>query len=160
MKKFLVACACLFVCGAVDATAQSYYDKETAVFAEFFGHGGELSANFEKIIGEKFCIRAGIGVTGAVYRQGFATPFGMSYLVSGDDRNFIEIGIGGSYVNFDEKGTDKTYLDVDEDQLVGTGVIGYRFVGHYGFTYRLAFTPAVTKDGFQPMGGAAFGYSF
>jgi hypothetical protein len=45
--------------------------------------------------------------------------------------------------------------------LLGTTTTaGYCFIGDYGLTYRLAFTPAFTKDGFKPMGGAAFGKSF
>lgn len=160
MKGILILCCCLLVWGASDAAAQSYYAKETSLYAEVFGHGGELSANFEKIIGGTICVRAGAGLTGVAFRQGFATPFGVSYLLAGDDRNFIEIGIGGSYVDFDEDETDDVYLDLEESQVVGTGLVGYRFIGHYGFTYRLAFTPVVTKDGFKPMGGAVFGYSF
>ena len=161
MRNVLIACTCLLLLvGATGASAQSYYAKETSFYAEFFGHGGEFSANFEKILAEKITVRAGVGVTGIAFRPGFVTPFGMSYLLAADDRNFIEIGIGGAYVNIDEYSTDTTYLDVAESQVVGTGTIGYRFIGHYGFTYRLAFTPAYTKDGFQAMGGAAFGYSF
>jgi len=141
------------------ATAQQYYAKETSLYVEFFGTGGEVSANFEKIIGEKVAIRVGIGATGVVYRQGVVVPFGVSWLL-GSDRNFLEIGVGGSYVDIDETGTEDTYLDLQESQVVGNGLFGYRFIGHYGFTYRVAFTPAWTRDGFQPMGGAAFGYSF
>lgn len=161
MRNVLLACTCLLLlAGAGTASAQSYYAKETSLYAEFFGTGGEFSANFEKIIAEKITIRAGIGLTGVVYRQGLAAPFGLSYLLAADDRNFIEIGIGGSYVSIDDDSTDSTYLEVAENQVVGTGTIGYRFIGHYGFMYRLAFTPAWTRDGFQAMGGAAFGYAF
>ncbi|MCP4572261.1 MAG: hypothetical protein GY838_07895 [bacterium] len=161
MKNVLIVGAVLLLlAGNGTASAQSFYDKETSIYAEFFGHGGELSVNFEKILAEKITIRVGIGGTGAVFRQGLVTPFGMSYLMAVDDRNFLEFGIGGAYVNIDDTSTDDTYLDVAENQVVGTGTFGYRFLGHYGFTYRLAFTPAVTKDGFQPMGGAAFGYAF
>jgi hypothetical protein len=161
MKKILIVCAALLVLAAAGAaSAQHYYAKETSLYAEFFGRGGELSANFEKILGEKVTVQAGIGFTGVVFRQGLVVPFGMSYLAAVDDRNFLEIGVGGAYVDIDDDATDDTWLDVQESQTVVTGTLGYRFIGHYGFTYRLAFTPAWTKDGFQAMGGAAFGYSF
>ena len=150
----------LTVTAALPAAGQSYYDKETGLYVEFFGHGGEVSGNFEKIVGEKVAIRAGVGLTGAAFQEGFVTPFGVSLLL-GQDRNRIELGIGGAYVDIDPDDLDEdAYLDVLEDQLVGTAILGYRFIGHYGFIYRLAFTPALTKDGLQAMGGAAFGYAF
>jgi hypothetical protein len=160
MRLLTVTCALvLLACAAGTASAQSYYAKESSLYAEFFGNGGELSANFEKLIDERISIRVGVGLTGVSFRKGYVTPFGVSWLL-GSDRNFLEVGVGGAYVNFDADGTDDTWLDVQENQVVGTGLVGYRFLGHYGFTYRLAFTPAYTKDGFQAMGGAAFGYAF
>jgi hypothetical protein len=86
-------------------------------------------------------------------------PFGVSTLM-GSDRNYLELGVGGAYIDFDENDGDSAFLDVTEDQVAVTGLVGYRFIGDYGFSYRLGFTPAWTKDGFQAMGGAAFGYSF
>ena len=160
MKTLAILCTICVILGlGAAAHAQRYYAKETALYAEFYGSGGELSANFEKLVGEKVSIRVGAGLTGVTFRQGYVIPFGVSFLL-GKDRNFLEIGGGGAWVDIDENGTEKTYLNLDEDQVVVTGMFGYRFIGHYGFTYRLAFTPAYTKDGFEPMGGAAFGYAF
>ncbi len=161
MKHALLTLAALAVLAgaAAPAAAQSYYRKESALYAEFFGWGGEASANFEKLIDGKYAVRAGVGFTGAVYAKGLVVPFGVSTLL-GRERNFLEIGVGGSYVDFDEQDADKTFLDVKEDQVVVTALVGYRFIGDYGFSYRLGFMPAWTKDGFQPMGGAAFGYAF
>ena len=68
--------------------------------------------------------------------------------------------IGGAWVDFDDNGTDDVIYDLKEDQVVANGVFGYRFIGDYGFTFRLAFTPVYTKDGFQSMGGAMMGYAF
>ena len=153
----LAACGCLLA--AAPTAAQSYYQKETSLYAEIFGTGGELSANFEKIIGGKFTFRTGIGFTGVAFRKGYTVPFGASVLL-GQGRNFIELGGGGAWIDFDDNGSDDVIFDLTEDQLVGNAIAGYRFIGDYGFTYRLAFTPAFTKDGFKPMGGAAFGYSF
>ncbi len=141
------------------ADAQSYYQKETSLYAEIFGTGGELSANFQKIIGEKFAFHTGIGFTGVAFRKGYAIPFGVSVLL-GKDRNYLELGGGGTWIDFDDNSDDDVIFDLTEDQVVGHAIAGYRFIGDYGFTYRLAFTPAFTKDGFKPMGGAAFGYSF
>jgi len=160
MQKTAITLTLLCVLlGATTAGAQSYYQKETSLYAELFGTGGELSANFEKIIGGKFTFRTGVGLTGIAFRKGYVIPFGMSLLL-GKDRNFIELGGGGTWIDFDDNGTDDVIFDLTEDQVVGHAIAGYRFIGDYGFTYRLAFTPAFTKDGFKPMGGAAFGYSF
>lgn len=141
------------------ALAQSYYQKETTLYAEFFGWGGEASANLEKLIGERIGLRTGIGFTGVVFADGLVVPFGLNMLI-GADRNFLELGVGGTYIDFDENDHEDTFLNVKEDQVAATALIGYRFIGHFGFSYRLGFTPAWTKDGFQAMGGAAFGYSF
>lgn len=158
MKHAALVIALLAVL-AGSASAQSYYQKESTLYAEFFGWGGEASANFEKLVGERIGIRAGIGFTGVVFAKGLVVPFGVSTLM-GSDRNYLELGVGGAYIDFDENDGDSAFLDVTEDQVAITGLVGYRFIGHYGFSYRLGFTPAWTKDGFQAMGGAAFGYSF
>ena len=46
------------------AAAQSYYQKEGSLYAEIFGNGGELSANFEKFLGRTASIKIGAGLTG------------------------------------------------------------------------------------------------
>ncbi len=160
MKKLipLLIITCLFL-GTANAQAQSYYQKEGSLYAEIMGNGGEISANFEKFLGRTASIKVGAGLTGVAYRKGYVIPFGMSFFFGGS-RNKIEIGGGGAWVDFDDEGTDDVIYDLQEDQVVANGVIGYRFIGDYGYTFRLAFTPVYTKDGFQPMGGAIFGYAF
>lgn len=160
MKKFFpVLIATFLFLGATTAHAQSYYQKEGSLYAEIFGNGGEVSVNFEKFLGRTASIKVGAGLTGVAYEKGYVIPFGLSFFLGGS-RNMIEIGGGGAWVDFDNNGTDRVIYDLKEDQVVANGVIGYRFIGDYGFTYRLAFTPVYTKDGFQPMGGAIFGYAF
>ncbi len=158
-KVVLLMAVCCLAFGATLANAQSYYQKETSLYGEIFGTGGEISFNFEKIIGSRYTVRTGIGITGAAFRKGYTIPFGFSTLL-GQNRNFMELGIGGTWIDFDDNGTDDVIFDLTEDQVVGHAIVGYRFIGDYGFSYRLAFTPAYSKNGFQPMGGAAFGYSF
>lgn len=144
---------------AAPAAAQSYYQKEASLYLELFGNGGELSLNIERFVGEHVALRTGIGFTGVAYRKGYVVPFGASFFLGGG-RHRIELGGGGAWIDFDNNGTDRVIFDLKEDQLVANGVFGYRFIGDYGLTYRLAFTPAYTKDGFEGMAGAAFGYSF
>jgi hypothetical protein len=160
MKK-LIAVGLLagFLLAAANASAQSYYQKEASLYLELFGNGGELSLNFEKFVGEHVSLRTGIGFTGVAYRKGYVVPFGASFFLGGG-RHKLEIGGGAAWIDFDDNGTDDVIFDLQEDQLVANGVFGYRFIGDYGLTYRLAFTPAYTKDGFEGMAGAAFGYSF
>ena len=126
-KSILMLLAACLILGASTTHAQSYYQKEGSLYAEIFGNGGEISANFEKFLGRTASIK---------------------------------VGAGGAWVDFDDNGTDRVIYDLQEDQVVANGVIGFRFIGDYGFNYRLAFTPVYTKDGFQPMGGAIFGYAF
>ncbi len=160
MKKFpylLFVLLILLVSSA--ASAQSYYHRENGVYLELFGTGGEASINYEKIINNEISVRIGMGGTGAIFQKGFATPFSVSYLL-GDNQNFLEIGVGGAYLDISDDITEDTYLDITESQVVGNGIIGYRYLGDYGYTFRLAFTPAFTKDGFQAMGGAMIGMTF
>ncbi len=141
------------------ASAQSYYHRENGVYLELFGTGGEASINYEKIINNAISVRVGMGATGAVFEKGFAAPFSVSYLL-GDNQNYLELGVGGSYFNISDDISEDTFLDITESQVVGNGIIGYRYLGDYGYTFRLAFTPAVTKDGFVAMGGAMIGLTF
>jgi hypothetical protein len=144
---------------ATCANAQSYYQKEGSIYAEIAGNGGELSINFEKFVGRAASFKVGAGMTGVVFRKGYVIPFGVSFFMGGS-RNKLEIGVGGAWVDFDDNGTDDVIYDLTEDQVVANGVFGYRFIGDYGFTFRLAFTPVYTKDEFKPMGGAILGYAF
>jgi len=160
MKKTVILLALLAaVLGAGRADAQMYYTKEFSLYAEFFGSGGEASLNFEKLMGETVGLRVGGGLTGVVFRKGFVVPVTLS-LMFGGRQSKLELGGGGAWVDIDDNGTDDTFLDVAEDQLVATGIAGYRFLGDFGFTFRLAYTPAYTRDGLEHMGGVMFGYAF
>jgi hypothetical protein len=160
MRKFILLLTLLIiVTGATQASAQSYYRKQTSLYLEIFGNGGELSANIEKLLGETISLHVGGGLTGVVYRKGFVVPFGGS-LMFGGRQNKLEFGVGGAWVDIDDNGTEDTFLDVTEDQWVANGIAGFRFLGDYGFTFRLAYTPAYTQDGLQHMGGAILGKSF
>jgi hypothetical protein len=158
-RTVLILTAVCLILAAAPSFAQSYYQKEASLYAEIFGNGGEISLNFEKFVGRTASFKVGAGLTGAAFRKGYVIPFGMS-LFFGGSRNKIEIGAGGAWIDFDNQGTDRVIFDLKEDQVVTNGVIGFRFIGDYGFTFRLAFTPAYTKDGFEPMGGAILGYAF
>ncbi len=154
-KTMLLMTLLLLVC-AGSTQAQSYYHREHGLYLEVFGTGGELSANYKKLIDNRFAVRVGGGLTGVAYRKGFAVPFSVNTLL-GAEQNYLEFGIGGTYLNIDDNSTDDTYLNILENQVVGNAILGYRYLGDYGFTFRLAFTPAWTTDGFEPMGGAMKG---
>lgn len=159
MKSIILTFCLTLLLTATSAQAQSYYQRDHGLYLEIMGTGGELSANYEKIINNRISVRVGAGMTGVAFRKGYALPFSVSALL-GANQNYLELGVGGSYIGFDEDSTDDTYLDVLVNQLVGNAIVGYRYLSDYGFTFRLAFTPSYTKDGFQPMGGAMFGRTF
>ncbi len=156
MKSIMTLLIITVLLSTGSALAQSYYHRDHGLYLEIMGTGGELSANYEKIINNRISVRVGAGLTGVAFRKGYAIPFSVSTLL-GANQNYLELGVGGSYIGIDADSTDDTYLDILENQLVGNAIVGYRYLGDYGFTFRLAFTPAYTKDGFQPMGGAMFG---
>lgn len=159
MRKMTLLLSLILLLTAGSSLAQSYYTRDHGLYLEIMGTGGELSVNYERIIENRISIRVGGGFTGVAFRKGFAIPFSVSTLL-GSNQNYFEVGLGGSYLSFDEDSTDDTYLDILEAQLVGNAIVGYRYLSDYGFTFRLAFTPAYTKDGFQAMGGAMFGRTF
>ncbi|MCP4291953.1 MAG: hypothetical protein GY780_08975 [bacterium] len=156
MKKTTILVALVLAITAGSVQAQSYYNRDHGLYLELFGTGGELSLNYERIIENKVAIRAGIGATGVAFRKGYAVPFSISGLL-GANQNYFEVGIGGSFIDFKEDSTEDAYLNITERQVVTNAIVGYRYLSDYGFTFRLAFTPAYTKDGFEPMGGAMMG---
>jgi len=164
MKKIaiLAVLACSLL-GAVRADAQMYYTKEFSLYAEFFGSGGEASLNFEKLMGETISIRVGGGLTGLVFRKGYVIPVTGSIMFGGRQSK-LEIGGGGAWVDFDDfqegEEPEDTFLNVTEDQVVICGIAGYRWIDDFGFTFRLAYTPAYTKDGLEHMAGVMFGYAW
>lgn len=160
MKRIaiLTVLACCLL-GAVRADAQMYYTKEFSLYAEFFGSGGEASLNFEKLMGETMALRVGGGLTGVVFRKGYVIPATLS-LMFGGRQSKLELGGGGAWVDIDDNGTDDTFLNVTEDQVVVCGIAGYRWLDDFGFTFRVAYTPAYTKDSLEHMAGVMFGYSW
>lgn len=158
-KTTYIIIALIVLLTASTASAQSYYHRENGIYLEIFGTGGEASINYEKIINNMISVRVGIGGTGVIFEEGLAIPFSVSYLAGGN-QNYLEMGIGGSYLSLSDDFTDDTYLNITESQVVANGIIGYRYLGDYGYTFRLAFTPAITTDGFQAMGGAMLGFTF
>jgi len=122
MRRMTSILILFFVMLAVtSAEAQSYYRKETSLYLELFGTGGELSANFEKIVGSHFTFRTGIGFTGVVFRKGYVVPFGVSLLIGGG-QNMLELGVGGTWIDFDDNGDGDVIFDLTEDQLIGHAI--------------------------------------
>lgn len=164
MRRALVPILVLILASLTTAPArgQQYFIRTNTLYAEVMGSGGMVSANFEKLVTDKVAVRIGAGGTFWWYAQSFVVPATVSYLV-GEQNSFLELGAGMSFFflpsDFNEQ-EDAPLYEMTESQVTAAGIVGYRFMGDYGLFMRLAFTPLVTKEGFEASGGASFGFSF
>ncbi|MFO7654284.1 MAG: hypothetical protein R6X25_10745 [Candidatus Krumholzibacteriia bacterium] len=158
----LVLLVLVIVVAAPAVRAQGYYILENTLYLEAGGPGGEVSLNFEKRTADRLVLRLGLGGTFFFHPTAYTVPATLSVLLGGRN-NQIEIGAGASYFGLPggwEDDEDDVWLDLTESQLLGVGILGYRFQGDFGMFMRVAFTPVFTDDGVEPWGGAAFGKTF
>lgn len=131
------------------------------VYLEAGGSGIIYSVNYDGRFGK---IENGlgfrIGIGGASYGgDGYvAIPAQVNYLL-GSKGQYLELGGGITYLSvsdifFDSNNSAST--------VVGSFVIGFRKqpFGKKGLTWRLAFSPFIGFDGFQPWAGASVGFRF
>ncbi len=158
----LVAASLLIVAAAAPAAAQQYLVRTSSVYAEAMGSGGMASVNFERLVSDHVGVRIGVGGTFGWYASSVVVPATVSYLV-GERNSFLEVGAGMAMFflpdDFNAQDDDPLY-DMEDGQITAAGILGYRYMGDWGLFMRLAFTPLVTEEGFEPTGGAAFGYSW
>ncbi|HOX25592.1 MAG TPA: hypothetical protein PLL30_11525 [Candidatus Krumholzibacteria bacterium] len=147
---------------AAPAAGQQYFIRTSTLYVEAVGSGGMVSLNFEKLVADHVGVRIGVGGTFWWFAESLVVPATVSYLV-GTKNNFVEIGAGMSFFalpdDFNEQLDDPLY-EMDGSQIAAAGILGYRYMGDYGLFMRLAFTPLVTEEGFEPTGGAALGLSW
>ena len=133
----------------------------TAIYAEI-GGPGLASFNYDMRFKKEeggLGFRVGIGgfkVDGAGV---FTVPVGINYLLGKDQKNYFEVGIGFTYLNY----KDDFFTDGDNfTSSFGNLTVGYRLApAKGGFFFKAQITPVFGKGYFIPYyAGIGFGYKF
>ena len=153
--------------GSSRALAQGEFspgNAMTSVYVELFGQNSFFSLNYDRMLGERFGLRAGFGMSGLDGTDGFIIPITAHYLRGNDHR--FELGAGLVY----ENGT----WQRGREEIAPILSIGYRYQQpEGGFMFRVAINAiwyleraagAVTAydddTGLEPGIALSFGYAF
>jgi len=136
--------------------------KRTAYNSFYFEAGGNAvvaSFNYDRLFGESFAGRVGLGGIGNEYGGGVvAVPMTLSRLL-GTGAHKFELGAGAIYAR------EYWFWEVN-NYLSLTGIVGYRYQPKTkGGVFRVGFTPIFgfnPEEGvlFFPWGGVSFGVAF
>ncbi len=140
------------------------------VYLELGGPGGFISANYDTRVSKSdkgLGIRAGVGSIFDFYTIGYTLPVGLNYLV-GKRKNFLELGLGVTYVHLPSVNQDQPFNFKKESFFAEYGWVGYKYQPlQKGFTFRAGLCqffndlniPAIL--GVPSLyAGLSFGYSF
>ena len=128
------------------------------IYLEGGGSGVIYSINYDGRFGKYengLGFRLGIGGA-SVSGDGYvAIPAQVNYLV-GSKGQYLELGGGITYLSV----SDIFFDGESSSTVVGSFVVGFRKqpFGKKGLTWRVAFTPFIGFDGFQPWAGASIGF--
>lgn len=141
-----------------------------AIQLEFGGTGQGVSLNYERIFSQTPSWRYGarVGVGTISFSQIRPTVLGELFALKGKEGNFLELGVGASYLfpitsTYTSDGTLVTFRGTDYLWLVPR--IGYRRQNPRGDVFRIGWTPPVVlqagKATFRPLViGLSIGRSF
>lgn len=131
----------LALCLVSEARAQNAPPVHNLVYAEALGnalYGG--SVNYERMLAPRFSARLG------------ASPFGsfpvmLNYL-PGQGNHAAEVGVG-------------VLLGASDENLLGTGTLGYRYQPREGgMVFRAGWTPLIGAAGVATWAGVSLGFAF
>jgi hypothetical protein len=159
---------------ATTAPAPAGRTARNSLFLELGGNGGIYTVNYDRVVNERFSVRAGVGymsigatVTSSNGSQGSASvsmlaiPL-MANFMLGNDNHKLELG--GGLTLFYLSGSSSSsgnFVSGSGFAPIGSLVAGYRYVPQDGgFTFRVGFTPLISTEDFVPWGGISFGYLF
>lgn len=157
MKKLLLILVFMFSVTTI-VTAQK---SAKAIYGEL-GGPGLVSFNYDMRFKNKedgAGFRVGVGGYNIDGTSLFTLPVGINYLLGKDQKNYFELGIGFTYVNYkDDFFTD----DGNFNSSFGNLTLGYRLApAKGGFFFKAAITPVFGEGFFVPYwAGVAFGYKF
>ena len=135
-----------------------------SIYAEL-GGPGLASLNFDtRFSGKNGGLGGRIGIGGGLQVSGtnyLLVPAGINYLLGKDDKNFLELGLGITYV------TPSDGSDNDRGDDVFDGTFGHLWFGYrlqpidQGVTFRAGICPLIAGGSFIPYyAGISVGYKF
>ena len=150
-----------------DRYRQNGYDQKVAknaVYLELGGNGLIYTINYDRMIGNKFNVRAGIETYGAFSQNGegsgvIVLPVMVNYL-AGQGNNRLELGLGKlfSQINLDF-GDDSRFSRFSDNTYTAT--IGFRHQPRNGgLLFRVGLTPIIGRELTFMWAGASIGASF
>lgn len=119
--------------------------KKNMAYAEVFGNGLLLSANYERQLSDKpgFGLHLGIGLGG----NKPAIPLGMVYLVDlKKEKSFIETGMGVCFAERDFLDDSFAKPLTNEYQAAYIPSLGYRHHSRSGLMWKLIYSPFFSKE--------------
>lgn len=134
---------------------------KNSLYLELGGNALAYSINYDRIVGDVFSVRAGIGFFSTDLDEGGSSsiagiPIMANYLLgSGNSR--LELGAGILIVtgSFDVAGASDSGAGV-----AGTGTFAYRFQKpEGGVFFKAGFTPIIAGGSFIPWFGVSIGYT-
>jgi hypothetical protein len=150
------------------AHADSVLNRSSkAVFLEIGGPGIFFSANYDTRFAPKpdgFGARLGLGYIYADNADFITVPVQINYLL-GKRNSFLELGLGGTFLSFNNKNTSSSFSFVNNAKhnaiVLGTSTIGYRYQPvKGGFNFRAGVNPLFDSSTFVLFAGLSFGYCF
>lgn len=130
------------------------------------GGAGLASVNYDMRFQKKedgLGFKAGVGGFNIDGTTAVFIPVGLNYLLSKDQKNYFELGLGVTFVSItDDYGYGYGYDGERFSTTFGHAFFGYRYQPRAGgFLFRAGLTPIFNKDGFVPYwAGVSFGYKF
>ena len=179
MKKIIVAAVCSLgvLCASAQTNSEVSNNTGTVFFAELGGPGVLFSANLDKRFKKErlgWGIRGGLGFVSANEFVGnnnnnnyyydrrsiLSVPVQVNYLFGKENSpSILEVGVGATYLSKKLEFLD--FYGNDRTQLLGTASFMYRRQPvNGGFSWRVGFTPLISKGYIQPLGAASIGYAF
>lgn len=133
----------------------------SAIYAEL-GGPGLASFNYDMRFKKEeggLGFRVGVGGYKIDGQSLFTLPVGINYLLGKDQKNYFELGVGFTYLNYKD---DFFFDDGNFTSSFGNLTLGYRLApAKGGFFFKAQITPVFGDGFFTPLyGGVGFGYKF
>ncbi len=148
------------------------------VYVELGGNGLAFSGVYETRLrksADGIGVKLGLGGYTNDYEKVITVPVGLNWLLTKDNKHFFEMGLGATFLHFDNKDywgwpapQDPYPLNIAglnvtaKNSVVGNFTMGYRRQpADGGIMWGVAVTPHLNNNGFWPVWfGVKFGYSF
>ena len=163
-KTYILIIATLMI--SILATAQSGSDsmvsRAQGVFLEVGGASLVIGINYDTRFSNRrngLGMRLGVGYFGLEDNNLITIPVMLNYLI-GKRKNFLELGLGATYVSakFDFLGLSNKE---EYEKIMAISVVGYRYQPlNTGFMFRVGIAPIFRNEVLPAYPYISFGYTF